>query len=110
MVKESNNTQQFDKLHDSPIADSCERLSQIPEVSRAIDQAATILYQMEDVFEAHDDISGVGVMVNAEWLSNVCDALLEYAEIVDGVNVEELFEFADVAANQMTKTGGITEH
>lgn len=70
----------------------CAPLSSEIAVSRSIDFAVNILYELDTAIDKDQNLENVTVTVNAARLASVCDSLLSYAENYDDVDVKELFE------------------
>jgi hypothetical protein len=79
-------------------------LCEEPDISQAIDRAVSILASLDRDIDEETDYENVVVSVNAEWLASVCESLLAYANCVDNVDTEELFEMNDLTNQLSSKT------
>ena len=90
--------------------DECSALSERADNSRVLDFSVTMLTQMDKNIPSDADYENVSVSVNAARIAEICDLLLLYAEIYEGVNVGDMFIFADVEAYTPMVTPTDTKH
>ena len=67
-------------------------LSSEAVISRAIDFAVSILFDLDNAIGSDVDYDKMLVQVNAARLVGICESLLSYAERVDDVNIKDMFD------------------
>lgn len=77
-------------------------LSSEAVISRSIDFAVSILYELDSITDTNQELENMTVTINAARLASVCESLLSYAECVDDVNVKELFEMCSIIQEHST--------